>query len=259
MTAPDDELLPIFPRQERIVKPAKEYAEIDILLDDLMLNGRLNIYPEVLGRRFFNIYLKKDSLVFQAGGFIGQIPINDYISIDIRPRAPVRNLERIIRIADHKPISLAPYMRTYGVDSEEIPSLLDILTDSLIGSIEDIRSQGVYQEYAQKRSDTSFPRGRSLIQETLRRHHAVGVHHKVTASWFEHSRDNALNQCVKYAIWYLAQRYKSRKPETGYVARLSRLNTAFMLFYDVKLDLSRRFLNDPLVVNPEQIPVIRSH
>jgi 5-methylcytosine-specific restriction enzyme subunit McrC len=107
--------------------------------------------------------------------------------------------------------------------------------------------------------DYPFPHGRILIQETLRRHNAVGVYHKVTSSWFERSSDNAINQCVKYAIWYLAQRYKSRKPEKGDIARLSRLNIAFRLFSDVKLDLSRRFLNDPLVANPEQLPSTRDY
>lgn len=259
MSSDDDFFSDPLIRYERAVLETEEYAPLNVSLADLMVGGRLDIYPDVLGKRFFNVYLKNDALVFQAGGYVGLIPINDRISIDVKPRVPVRNLERIIRIARHTPVSLSSYTRGYGIDIENIPSLVDILVDSLLESIESIRAHGVFQEYSQQHDDTSFPRGRILLSSTLRKHHAVGARHRVSASWFERSRDNALNQCVKYAIWYLAQRYKAQKPGKGTVARLSALNRAYRLFADATLDKSRMFLKNPLVAEPQRIPSLRAY
>jgi 5-methylcytosine-specific restriction enzyme subunit McrC len=245
--------------QRRRVFPAVEYEPVEVPLAELITNDRLEVYPQVRGRDFFRMYLKEDRLVFQAGGFIGLIPINDRVALDVRSRVPVRNLERILRIADHMPLSLSPYFRRYESHPESAPSLIDLLAESLIAAVDEIGVRGIQREYFQRTNDTSFPRGRILMGETMKRHVARGINYRATASWFESSVDTGLNRSIKYSIWYLAQRYESMMRRRGLRKMTSNLARIYQLFGAVQLDKSRKFLRDPLVIRPENIPALRSY
>jgi 5-methylcytosine-specific restriction enzyme subunit McrC len=136
---------------------------------------------------------------------------------------------------------------------------MDILARTLVGGIAEIERYGLYKEYIQRTEDTSFPRGRIMIGETLRRHMARGRSHAVTASWYEHSTDTAPNRCLKYAIWMLAQYYKSLTLRKGQRWVISELNQAYHLFDKVSLDKSKSFLRDPMVSDLSRLPALRSY
>src|SRR5690349_17472129 len=73
---------------QRTVYPAVEYETVEIPLKEVINQNRLEVYPQIQGRDFFRIYLKRDRLIFQAGGFFGLIPINDRVALDVRSRVP---------------------------------------------------------------------------------------------------------------------------------------------------------------------------
>lgn len=245
-------------RPNRTVITAIEHRPIDVPLDLIYRAGRLDIYPEVTGKNYFQIKLDRDKLVFQAGGYVGLIPINDRIAIDVRPRVPIKNLERILRVVDHTPITLHPHTRIYASSEENIPSLLDFFSQSLIDFTAVIEQNGLFREYQQRRDTTSFPRGRILLTDTLQKQVVRGEQHRVTISWYDRTIDNPVNRCLKYAIWYLAQKYSSQQ-RRGVREIIASLNRAYALLQGVSLDKTRAFLNDKLVQNPRLLPSIRQY
>src|SRR5689334_13106941 len=88
----------------RLVLTVNEYEPLAVDYDELVVGGRLQIYDEVVGKGYFSVYARKDQLIFQAGNYVGLIPINERIAIDVRPRVPIRSLERLLRIAGAQPI-----------------------------------------------------------------------------------------------------------------------------------------------------------
>lgn len=245
-------------KSRRKVIDVAEYGEIGIPIDELFTKGKLNLYPEVVGKKYFSFYLKKDSLIFQAGGYVGLIPINDRITLDVRPRVPVQNLERILQMASEVPVTLG-FVREYATHIIASASLIDILARSLLGGIVEIERYGIYKQYVSRTVNTSFPRGRIMLGSTIQKHLAQGRNHSVTASWFEHSADNGSNRCLKYAIWLLSQRYKSVNMQKGQRKIVSDLNQAYHLFDKTSLDKSISFLKDPLVIDPNRFPSIRAY
>jgi len=109
------------------------------------------------------------------------------VLLDVRPRVPLKNLERMMRIGGDTPLDLSPYVRSYDTHEEAVPSMIDFFARALINSIQEIKFNGLHTEYIQRAQDTSFPRGRLLLGETMRRHQAYGIGHRVAASWFEPS------------------------------------------------------------------------
>jgi 5-methylcytosine-specific restriction enzyme subunit McrC len=242
------------PEAARVIFNTEAYASVPVPFAYLLKDGEPDIYPEVQAQGYFTIRLVDNHFIFQAGGYVGHIPINDRVLINVQPRVPVRNLERLIHIAEVAPISLDWYHREYEPHEEDVPTLWDALARSLVAAIEDIEANGVYREYVRRDDDTSFPRGRILIGETMRRHEARGMAHLAAVTWFDRSVNNALNRCLKYAIWYLAQRYIRRRPIAGQRQLVSRLNRAYRAFDAAELDRSRAFLRDPTIVDPGRIP-----
>jgi 5-methylcytosine-specific restriction enzyme subunit McrC len=138
-------------------------------------------------------------------------------------------------------------------------SLLDVLAQALIGALAEIEINGLFRQYVEHLEDTSFPRGRILLNQTMIRHEARGIGYRVTAAWFESSFDNAPNRCLKYAIWSLAQRYSSIRLDSARRGILAELNRVHHLFSSVALDGARQFLSDALVAEPARIPSIRAY
>lgn len=243
----------------RKVYPAKEHGSVNVPLEDLLIDGALDLYPEVTGKNLFDVDLRKDSLVFRAGRYIGQIPVNDRVMIDVSPRVPFANLERVLGVAGKAPLSLAPHTRPYAEHAISTPSLLQSLAESLVDALAAVEAEGLHRQYLRRIADTSFPRGRILVSETVRRHHARGMHHRAAVSWFEPSVDTPPNRCVKHALWYLARRFQGarRSPENRRL--LADLNRLYLMFGGVSPDPALGFLSDPLVEDPRGLPSNRAY
>jgi len=238
----------------RTVFSTQEYGAVDIPLSTLVVGGRVHLYKEVAGKNYFSMYLKGDRLVFQAGGFVGLIPVNERIAIDVRPRAPISNLDRLMQLAGYGPLTLERSDAYYEAREKLQPSMLDVFARALVRAIERLDSQGLYRRYLEIEQDTSFPKGRIAVSRTIQRHAARAVKHRVVARWFQQSVDNAPNRCLRYACWYLAQRYRSIARRAGWRRIVADLNRIDHLLSPVKLDRQREFLNDYLVRNPSHFP-----
>jgi 5-methylcytosine-specific restriction enzyme subunit McrC len=243
--------------KKRKIYVVKENKDIEIRMSRLIVNGKLQVYDEVKEGDFFTIYRKKDGLAFKAGGYIGLIPINDQVLLDVRPRVPLKNLTRMMRIAEDTPLELNPFLSYYGGEDEAVPSMIDVFARALINAVREIRFSGVHRDYIQREDDTSFPRGRVLIGETMQRHEAHGIRHRVTSAWFEPSADTAPNRCLKYAIWYLAHHYTSTGQNKSRL--LQDLEEAYHLFVGAQLDMTLQFLKAATVRSPETLPSIRDY
>lgn len=238
---------------------AKEYGEVAVDLAKLLVNGRLDIYSEVLRKNYFNIRLHGSELVFTAGHWIGLIPINDRVMIDVRPRVPVRTLARLLAISNEAPTAVERLLRRYLLTSAETPFLLDLYATSLLKALEPLQTGGLYRRYERVQQDTSYPRGRILLGETIRRHHARGRKDRVAVRVFDHRVDHGLNRLLKTALSTLGRQLDSPPSRRGRLPLLARLEQAFLMFSNVALDLKCVCLDDPMVRNPEIIPASRSY
>lgn len=279
-TAPADEddistpqaeelLVGIYRLYGRLVYPAVEHKPVDNLPLDQLVHGRtLDLYEEVQSRDYLTVHTSGGKLILQAGGCVGLLPLNDRVALDVAPRVPIGNLMRLLELSGLAPAVPATYLLgRYRIHGQGYPSLLNVLALALLDAVDAVAVQGLHRAYQREVADTSFPRGRILLGETMRRHHARGATHRVTASWFTPSIDTAPNRCLKYTIWRLAQIYRQGKPpkkassreREAYRQIIARLNQAYSYFGSVLLDPKARFLSDPLVSDPSTLPAIRAY
>ncbi|MEU7495725.1 hypothetical protein AB0B52_01445 [Streptomyces griseofuscus] len=234
-----------------------EQGKIDVPLSDLMdESGALLLNPEVRNKDYFGVTFRRGALGLQARGYVGLIPLNDRLAIFVEPRVPISNLTRMAEISgvDRLPLSV---IRTYATGSEREEALFDLYAAALIQHVQVVVEEGLHRQYRQGYEETSFPTGRLLINETLRLQ-ARGVEHKVRISRFERTIDNALNQCLKYALWRISQQSqallgaKARKVQR-------QVNLLYPAFEGVTLDHDMDFLRDGVVEGRHALPPLRAY
>lgn len=243
----------------REIWTVQEHTPSGIPIDKVLEDGRLNVYEQVLTGDFFNIRLQADQLLISARGHLGLIPLNDQVGVLIEPRVPIGNLSRVLEIAKYTPTALEPFKRGYKPSQTAPRDLLPVLARSFLNAVEEVLTNGLFRTYQNVREHTSFPRGRILMGQTLKKHHAKGQTQRAAVSRFERTPDNAPNRLIKYALWFLSQVFQEMESQGGILRLKARLNQRFQDFRGVALDHDRAFLSDTYVRNPEQLPRSRDY
>lgn len=220
-------------------------------------DGDLRLNPEVESKDYFAINSRRGRLCLKARGYIGLIPLNERVSIDVAPRTPVENLLRLLNVA-RQPLAALTEERGYATESRWSGSLLDVYAHALIDRIEAVADQGLLREYERRVETTAFPRGRVLAAASARRSPAPD--RRVVTARFEPTCDNAPNRCLKYAIWFLAQQLREATPLGRERKRLlDRAAPLFELLGEARLDRSLGFLRAGTVTGSEELPSLRAY
>jgi 5-methylcytosine-specific restriction enzyme subunit McrC len=234
----------------QVVYRGREHNQVILPLAALLQDGKLNILDEVLGKKYFQIYSKGSELVFQCGGFIGLIPLNERVAIEVSPRVNVTNLDRILRKAGVHHVLLTIISKSYAA-TEEAGHLVDLMADAMVAAVEEIVDWGKHKEYA-PRIYSGHPRsGRVLMKESFRLRAKSSGSVAVTTARFERTAENVLNACIKLALERLLSLLSGDPVQVRTNAkRISNLNNAWLSFGeiychdredDVILETDRRF------------------
>lgn len=220
----------------------------------------LNIYEDVLQRALVTVTVKGRSFRLQAGQYVGVVPINARCVLHIEPRTPLANLTAMVRIAGYNPEALIA-MRTYGVSADSHQWMRDLLADSLLESVFRIRDNGMLRSYERRSDESSMPRGRLNINQTITALASRGINHRARFSWFERTVDTPENRCLKSALLELAQEYAdpATRGKAGSRERVRRISTALHMFAEVTHDRSRDYLNSDVVQGFSALPDPRAY
>lgn len=225
----------------------EEFKEIEAPPSLLLSTGEISAFPSIIEKNFFSIKYKKGKAVFQAGGYVGIIPINSELSIDIRPKVPISNLERIVFVSNHRPQILKEFKRRYDPHDYSSASLSDFLIDCFLKATEELCANGLLRTYEEKFSTGLFPKGRIDFAGTIRARSKTNDS-RIVSQWFDRTTDTIPNQFLKSIITMLLSnselmRNKERKRSTLYI--LNHLS-------DITEKPSHLLLEHPSISNPEK-------
>jgi 5-methylcytosine-specific restriction endonuclease McrBC regulatory subunit McrC len=177
---------------------AREHDTVPISGELIFANGALNLYPDLQGERLFKLSLRPSGVVIQPAGYIGYIPLNSLVALEIAPRIPVANVEYLLAKSGLTPAVTLPFVRLFGETNESAAPFLMVLAMRFSGLLRELRYEGSFKSYAPLRDVGPSPRGRlfplktALRTRTSRRATAVFEH-------FERTLDNPVNQLVSSA------------------------------------------------------------
>ncbi len=244
---------------QRRVLPCKEWEVLNIEAEELHVGGKLQVYEHISASKYLSVRISDGMVVFTPTHFIGQIPLNDHIVLEVAPRFDVSNLVRLLRIAQHSPVPLERFVRTYVVNHEHLPSIFDEITAAFLGAVETVARTGLLSTYLMTTKTTSYPRGRILVDSTIRLHHSRGERFRAESVWFDRAVDNASNRLLKYTMWVIDRRLASATSTKGVAKLRTKLNQYYEFFSGVPLDRSRQFLKARDVLDLKRLPSIRGY
>jgi 5-methylcytosine-specific restriction enzyme subunit McrC len=183
------------------IEQAEERKEIDIPISEIVKDGgRLDIFPSV--KKYFSIDYKpkSDKLSLVAGGFIGLIPINSELAIEIKPKFSISNLTRIVSIAEDRFNTLSFFRKKYGETSENNPVVFEFMAECLVNELQTLEEEGLLKDYFLKNEDSNTIRGRINVNASIKSLWSHGHFNKVSVSYFDFTPDNPFNQLIKLTI-----------------------------------------------------------
>lgn len=213
------------------------------------------VNAEAEDKGVFELSIKKGSVRLQAGGYVGVVSVNDRLSLRISPRAPISNVDHIVRASGCAPIKIAG-LRAYEQSDEVDDWLYDVYAAFLEPAIAGLLERGLLRTYERRLDAGTSPRGRIDFGRTMTRYAARGIGYKSEYSWFERTRDNAPNQLIKVALAVLRQHYGRRvkSARAGDMSRLRRLAGLSAAFEYISDAAPTAVLMAPEVIDPSRIP-----
>jgi 5-methylcytosine-specific restriction enzyme subunit McrC len=179
---------------------AQEREETTVPISELWDGGNFEILPEVLGRGYFQIRFARDRLVLCAGDYVGLIPLNQRVVINVQPRLPVRNLLRVVSRAKGRIHSLEFFRPEYEASEFQAPVFLQVIACSFLSQLRRIQKEGLLKAYVQEDTSTPPLRGRILFNRSAQRFWSIGLKHRADVSFYDLTPDVPLNQLLCSAV-----------------------------------------------------------
>jgi 5-methylcytosine-specific restriction enzyme subunit McrC len=193
-----------------------EREETDIPISELWIEGKLAVLPEVLNRGFFQVRLSRENLTIYAGQFVGLVPLNERIVINVQPKIPIPRLLRVLGRAETKIRSLATFPVGYRAATFRPLALLEPFASTLVAQLRRLQGMGFLKEYTPVSSDDGPLRGRILFDQSLRQFWSKGLQHRAAVSFYDLTANVPSNQVLKSAVDHLLRqfRYLPEKPKS---------------------------------------------
>lgn len=199
--------LPLMREGRRII-PLNSRDTIDLPITDLIIDGKLDIYPHVEAKGLLFLQFRRNMLTLAAGPYIGLIPLTPTVSVEVRPKLPIGNLARILDAARGSLSSITGVDRLYLSNDLASNSVLEFLAANLIDALRPVQENGLLKDYVRVTEMTSSPRGKIDLTGTMMNAWSRGLKHKVQAQRFEQTSDVPVNRVLKGALRLVLARMK---------------------------------------------------
>lgn len=241
------------------IETAEERKEINIPISEIISEGgKLNIFPSV--KNYFSVDYKPGSqkLSLVAGGFIGLIPINSNLAINIKPKFPISNLTHIVAVAEDNFNTLSFFSRKYKESEEFNPTVLEFMAECLLNELQTLDSEGMLKSYLLKTEETTKLRGKLNINTSIKSLWAHGHFNKASISYHEFTPDNIFNRLIKLTIKYCID--ELIKIDSKRVNLNNQLIEYYLAFDAVSVVHHKDVLEDVLsVIEANKVPVLRNY
>lgn len=173
---------------------------MDLPITDLIVDGKLDIYPHVEELGLLFLHLRRNMLTLTAGPFIGLIPLTPTVSIDVKPKLPISNFARVLDAARGSLSAITGVDRLYLSNDLASNSVLEFMAANLLDALRPVHENGLLKDYVRVSETTGSPRGRIDLSSTMTRTWSQGLKHKVVAQRFEQTSDIPVNRLIKTAL-----------------------------------------------------------
>lgn len=241
------------------IEYGEERKEIDISISEIVTEGgNLNILPSV--KKYFSIDYKprKDKLTLVAGGYIGLIPINENLAIEIKPKFSISNLTRIVTIAEDRFNTLNFFSRKYQENSNTTPVVFEFMAECLVNELQVLHSEGMLKDYILTSEHSHKIRGRVSVIDSIKSLWSHGHFNKAAINYYDFTVNNPFNQLIKYTLNYCIIELNAISSDKAELK--NKLIEFYSSFDAVEIDNHRNFIEAVYdAIEHEKVPALRNY
>jgi 5-methylcytosine-specific restriction enzyme subunit McrC len=182
----------------RTVYQCREFEPVEVPLDRLISGGQVQVYPSA--EKYFDLDYRAGRLVIAPKSYVGLIPINDDVAIQVLPRFPISNLFHVLHRSSATLRFIEGFTRSYELQKpDSLSDPIAMLANQLVAlGVETLRS-GLLRRYLRVTDDLNL--GGSLdLSSTVTRFRVQGIRGRSAWVRTEHSYQLRENQLVKLAL-----------------------------------------------------------
>lgn len=236
--------------------PSRKSTELE--LSEILVDGKLQIYPHVEQKGLLFLQFRNARVIVSAGPFIGLIPLTPSISIEVEPKLPISNLARVLDIARSSLVALEGADRLYHSQDHQTNGILEFLGVNLVDAMKAIQENGLHKEYVSVTEKTSYPRGKLLYSDTVKKCWSRGEFHRVNARHFNQTVNTAPNRILKGALEILLR--KLQRNSEGIRQLVKAANEALARFPDAIGEIRHGDIGDcHMLTRTRGLPVARDY
>jgi hypothetical protein len=157
------------------------------------------IDERVSQRGYFNVALKDGDIILRSDRYVGLIPLNADVNVQVRPRASIADLTYLIARSGVAPVAIQGFSRRYHPRFQASANTEEIYRKSLIAGAGRIIAKGLLKAYLPSKYPVAW-RGRLLVSDTIKKHVSRGVRyrHRFEVNLLE--LGTVENIAIKYAL-----------------------------------------------------------
>lgn len=181
----------------RIIE-VQERSSLNIPLSEIVNEGgNLKLRPDLIGKGLIEVKQSNSGLRLQINGLVGRLPVTESLSLDIKPKFSVSNLNRMVYAS--QATLLNPFFMNRPYESFSSQNYLPVpLIRSFSKSLVELISSGILRKY-ERVSVEGSPKPRIDFNKTQQKYWSKLMPTMAVMDKFEFSQDNLPNQCIKLA------------------------------------------------------------
>lgn len=188
---------------------ARERESTDIPIDAVFRDGRFDLLPDVQGRDFFDIKFRRDRLTITAGKYIGLVPLNDRVFIQVEPKMPIANLLAILSAVNGEIVELKVLEREYRVANVAPPAVMGAIALAFIAALKQLEVTGLRKRYDPITAGESALKGQIQFNDSAQTFWGRGTQHAAVCTYFDLTSDIPENRLLRYACHVLLLHHRS--------------------------------------------------
>lgn len=183
---------------------AREREATAIPIDEVLKDGRIDIIPEVQGHEYFDITFRGDRLTVTAGKYVGLVPLNERVFIQVEPKVPVKNLLAMLSAVEGEIVELSVLERDYRATSTEPPKhLLAAIASAFVNALSKIELGGLQKVYEPVTTEGTLLKGQLRFTESLQRFWSRGTQYGAVSNFYDLTADIPTNRLLRHAVHVL--------------------------------------------------------
>jgi len=230
---------------------AREREATTIPIAEILRDGEIDIYLNVQRRGFFDITFRGDRLTVTAGNYVGLIPLNERVFVDVVPKMPVLNLVRIVSAVSGDVAQVDMLEREYATSGVRPDAILEAIGDAFARALQRLEVRGLVKEYQRATSEGPALKGQIQFIPSLQRHWSRGRRHVAVCEYSDLSADTPENQLLRYACHLLLTHHRLAEVLTGSVRVLAQFEEYFA---SAGVTLARPTVREALVLSGNGSP-----